>query len=64
MAERDVVICAPVRTAIGTFGGTLKDTPASDLGAVAIRAAIERAGLDPAQPATGDPSPKAGPPAT
>lgn len=47
MPERDVVICAPVRTAIGTFGGTLKDTPATDLGAVAIRAAVERAGLDP-----------------
>jgi acetyl-CoA C-acetyltransferase len=49
MAERDVVICAPVRTAIGTFGGTLKDTPAADLGAVAIRAAVERAGLDAAR---------------
>lgn len=49
MAEREVVICAPVRTAIGTFGGTLKDTPATELGAVAIRAAIERAGLDSAK---------------
>lgn len=49
MVERDVVICAPVRTAIGTFGGTLKDTPAAELGAVAIRAAMERAGLDPAK---------------
>ncbi|WP_237214257.1 thiolase family protein [Falsiroseomonas oryziterrae] len=49
MAERDVVICAPVRTAIGTFGGTLKDMPAAELGAVAIRAAMERAGLDPAR---------------
>lgn len=49
MAERDVVICAPVRTAIGTFGGMLKDTPATDLGAAVIRAAIEFAGLDPAK---------------
>lgn len=49
MADRDVVLCAPVRTAIGTFAGTLKDTPATELGAVAIRAAIERAGLDPAK---------------
>lgn len=49
MADREVVICAPVRTAIGTFGGTLKDTPATELGAVAIRAAIERAGLDAAR---------------
>ncbi|MBR0682659.1 acetyl-CoA C-acetyltransferase [Roseomonas eburnea] len=49
MQDRDVVICTPVRTALGTFSGTLKDTPATDLGAVAIRAAMERAGLDPAQ---------------
>jgi acetyl-CoA C-acetyltransferase len=49
MADRDVVICAPVRTAIGTFGGTLKDMPAAELGAVAIRAAVARAGLDPAR---------------
>ncbi len=49
MADRDIVICTPVRTAIGTFGGTLKDIPAADLGAVAIRAAMERAGLDPAK---------------
>ncbi|MCU0983339.1 MAG: acetyl-CoA C-acetyltransferase [Acetobacteraceae bacterium] len=49
MADADVVVCAPVRTAIGTFGGTLKDTPATELGAVAIRAAIDRAGLDPAK---------------
>ena len=49
MADRDVVICAPVRTAIGTFAGTLKDTPATELGATAIRAAMERAGVDPAK---------------
>jgi acetyl-CoA C-acetyltransferase len=42
-----VVIAEPVRTAIGTFGGTLKDVPAVDLGAVAINAAIQRAGLQP-----------------
>lgn len=34
---RDVVICAPVRTAIGSFGGSLKEVPATDLAAVAIR---------------------------
>ena len=43
MAKKWVVICNPVRTAIGTYGGTLKDTPAVDLGAVAVRAALERA---------------------
>ena len=47
MASRSVVIAEPVRTAIGAFGGTLKDVPAPDLGAVAIRAAVERAGLKP-----------------
>jgi acetyl-CoA C-acetyltransferase len=47
MTSRSVVIAEPVRTAIGAFGGTLKDVPASDLGAVAIRAAVERAGLKP-----------------
>src|SRR6478672_9441819 len=47
MTSRSVVIAEPVRTAIGAFGGTLKDMPAADLGAVAIRAAVERAGLEP-----------------
>ena len=47
MASHSVVIAEPVRTAIGAFGGTLKDVPAPDLGAVAIRAAVERAGLSP-----------------
>jgi acetyl-CoA C-acetyltransferase len=45
MAEREIVICNPVRTAIGTFGGSLKDTPAADLGAAAIRATLERSRL-------------------
>ena len=47
MTSRTVVIAEPVRTAIGAFGGTLKDVPAPDLGAVSIRAAVERAGLKP-----------------
>jgi acetyl-CoA C-acetyltransferase len=47
MASRSVVFAEPVRTAIGAFGGTLKDVPAPDLGAVAIRAAVERAGVRP-----------------
>jgi acetyl-CoA C-acetyltransferase len=46
MASHSVVIAEPVRTAIGAFGGTLKDVPAPDLGAIAIRAAVERAGLN------------------
>jgi acetyl-CoA C-acetyltransferase len=47
MTSRSVMIAEPARTAIGAFGGTLKDVPAPDLGAVAIRAAVERAGLKP-----------------
>ena len=44
--SRELVICAPVRTAIGTYGGTLKSVPATDLGATAIRASLERAGVE------------------
>lgn len=42
MSERQVVICSPVRTAIGTYNGTLKETPAAELGASAIRGALTR----------------------
>lgn len=45
MTQREVVLCAPVRTAIGTFNGTLKTTPATTLGATAIRAVLARSGL-------------------
>ena len=45
MSKRDVMICAPVRTAIGTYNGSLKDTPAVELGATAIKACLERAGV-------------------
>jgi acetyl-CoA C-acetyltransferase len=44
-----VVFAEPVRTAIGTFGGTLKEIPAPNLGAVAISAAVARAKLRPAE---------------
>src|ERR1700722_2691175 len=47
-SPRSVVLATPVRTAIGTFGGSLKDVSATDLGAAAIGAAVERAGLKPA----------------
>lgn len=43
----EVVLCHPVRTAIGAFGGSLRDTPATDLGAVAIAETLRRSGLDP-----------------
>lgn len=45
MSQKDVVICHPVRTAIGTYGGSLKDVPAPDLGAAVIREALKRSGL-------------------
>jgi acetyl-CoA C-acetyltransferase len=41
----DIVAISAVRTPMGRFGGTLKDVPAYDLGATAIRAALERAGV-------------------
>lgn len=41
----EVVITAAVRTAIGDFGGALKDVPPSDLGANVIREAVKRSGL-------------------
>src|SRR5438445_3427739 len=40
-----IVVAGGVRTAIGKFAGAFKDTPSSDLGANAIRAAVERAGI-------------------
>ncbi|MGQ0704079.1 MAG: acetyl-CoA C-acetyltransferase [Gemmatimonadales bacterium] len=48
VSERpDIVFLSGVRTGFGSFGGTLKDFSATDLGAVAAQAAIERAGLPP-----------------
>ncbi|MBN8889179.1 MAG: acetyl-CoA acetyltransferase [Acetobacteraceae bacterium SCN 69-10] len=45
MERRDIVLCNPVRTAIGTFGGSLKAMPAPALGAAAIKAVLARSGL-------------------
>jgi acetyl-CoA C-acetyltransferase len=44
----DAVICEPVRTAVGRYGGALKDVPATTLGATVLRALIDRTGLPPA----------------
>lgn len=46
MTDRQVVLCNPVRTAIGTYGGSLKLVPAPELGAVVIRETLRRAGVD------------------
>jgi acetyl-CoA C-acetyltransferase len=48
MSNREVVVVSGVRTAIGDYGGSLKDLAATQLGAVAIREAVARAKVDPA----------------
>ena len=48
MSETDsVVITSATRTAIGTFRGSLKDMQASDLGALTIKAVMEKSNLNP-----------------
>ncbi len=45
MELNDIVAISAVRTPMGRFGGTLRNMAAYDLGAVAIKAALERAGV-------------------
>lgn len=45
MTTRDIILAHPVRTAIGGYNGTLKGTPATELGATAIRETLRRSGL-------------------
>ena len=47
--SKKVVIASACRTAIGSFGGSLANTPAPDLGAVVIKEALSRAGVKPEQ---------------
>ena len=49
MSSHEIVLCKPVRTAIGTFNGSLKSVPATDLGARVVRETLKRAKLDAAQ---------------
>ncbi len=44
--SREVVVVSGVRTAIGTFGGSLKDTPPTELAALVLRESLARAGVD------------------
>lgn len=44
---REAVICEPVRTPVGRYGGTLRDVPAHELAATAIRGIMQRTRLDP-----------------
>lgn len=46
---RRAAIVAPVRTAVGTFGGSLRPVPVEVLGATVVKAVLERTGLDPAR---------------
>jgi len=48
-SEREVVILSGVRTAIGGFGGSLKDQPPSELAATVLREAVSRAGIEAAE---------------
>ncbi len=46
---KDLYVVSCCRTAVGSFQGSLANTPASDLGAIVVKAALERAGLKPEQ---------------
>src|SRR6267142_4172208 len=52
MQTREVVLSHPVRTAIGTYNGTLKSTPATELGAAVVRETLRRSGFDAARVGT------------
>ena len=47
MAAEDIVIVGAARTAVGSFGGAFNTVPAHELGAIAIKAALDRAGVSP-----------------
>jgi acetyl-CoA C-acetyltransferase len=46
---RRVAIVSPVRTAVGNFGGTLRDVSAAELASIVIKETLDRSGVDPAQ---------------
>jgi acetyl-CoA C-acetyltransferase len=50
--QKEVVILSAVRTAIGKFGGSLKDTPLTDLAAIVTRESVRRSGLAPSDVAS------------
>jgi acetyl-CoA C-acetyltransferase len=49
MSLRDVVICEPLRTPVGRFGGVFKTLNAQELGAIVVRGLLDRTGLPPGQ---------------
>ena len=46
---KDLYVVNCCRTAVGSFGGSLKNTPAADLGAIVVKEALSRAGVKPEQ---------------
>ena len=46
---KDLYIVNCCRTAIGSFGGSLKNTPAAEMGAIVVKEALNRAGVKPEQ---------------
>ncbi len=46
---RRAAIVTPVRTPVGTFGGSLRPVPVEELAAIAVRAVVQRSGIDPAR---------------
>lgn len=49
MSTPEIFVISAARTAVGTFGGTLKDVPMTDLATTALRAALQRSGVTPEQ---------------
>lgn len=47
--SRDAVICEPLRTPVGRYGGTFKDVPAADLAEIVLRELIRRSGINPGE---------------
>ena len=47
MPDREVVVLSGVRTAVGTYGGTLKDQPLVDMAAKVVQEAVHRAKIEP-----------------
>jgi acetyl-CoA C-acetyltransferase len=52
MSDQHIMLCSPVRTAIGAFNGGLKGVPATVLGATVVKEVVRRAGVEPARVAS------------
>ena len=44
---KEVVVVSGVRLPVGSYGGSLKNTPAIDMGAMVVKEAVKRAGIEP-----------------